>query len=147
VWARLNTDNASQRDCGLRVTAEVCGHGTEARERRLKSIGDQRRSIFVVKLPAASDHCVTHIQCEGDSINELARIGAALIGLKGVTEAAKGDVPAAITSIRQARKFLAELDAVKTEIPEVILPGGVTLKHALACVRIVKGLLAGKATN
>jgi hypothetical protein len=147
VWAHLNTDNAGGSDCGLRVTAEVCGPGTESRERRLKSIGDGRRSRFVVTLPEPSDYCAVHLQCHGDNIRELARIGAALATIKGAGDIANGEPAQGVKTIREARKLLAELDKTETHIPNVILPGGATLKHALACVKIVQGLLEGKGAN
>src|SRR5258708_1770778 len=101
VWAHLNTDNAGGSDCGLRVTAEVCGPGTEYRERRLKSIGDGRQSIFSVTLPEVNDHCVVHLNCHGDGLRELARIGAALVGIKGAVEMTNGEKEQGVKTIRQ----------------------------------------------
>ena len=146
VWATLNTDNAGGSDCGMRVTAEVCGHGTEYRERRKKG-GDQRQTIFTVTLPKRNEFCYVHLQCDGDSLRELARIGAALCGVKGALQVAHGEQAEGIRTIKQARELLAQVESTPTEIPNVILPGGATLKHALACVKIVQDLIAGKGAN
>ncbi len=147
VWAKLNTDNAGGSDCGLYVSAEVCGTGVRYQERRLKSVGDGRRSVFTVTLPEANDHCTVNIECHGESLRQLATIGAALATVKGAADVARGEKAQGIRTIRQARKLLAEIESTPSDIPDVILPGGVTLRHALACVKIVQDLVAGKGAN
>lgn len=144
VWAMLNTDNATHSDCALKVSAEVTGPGLRSRERRLKSVGDGRRSVFTVELPRQCDeYCEVKINLAGESLRELARIGAALCGVQGVLQASQGDKAGGIRTIEQARELLAELESAKPEFPNVTLPGGVTLKHALACVKIVSDLIGG----
>ena len=45
-----------------------------------------------------------------------------------------------------AGQILAELEEEATKnLPRVTLPGGITLAHALACVRIVEDLIHGEA--
>lgn len=127
VWADLNTDNATHSDCGMRVTADVCGPGVRSKERRLKSVGDGRRSVFHVTLPRQADeYCEVHIHLEGDHLREVARLADS------------------IRTMEQARELLWLVKAETTAIPNVNLPGGVTLKHALACVKIVQDLIAGE---
>ncbi len=148
VWADLNTDNASNSDCGMRVAAEVCGPGLRYQERRLKSVGDGRRTVFTVELPEQCDEfCRVDIQLAGEPLRELARIGAALCGVKGALQVAHGEKAEGIRTIKQARELLAQVETTPTAIPNVNLPGGVTLKHALACVKIVQDLIAGKGAN
>ena len=147
VWAKLNTDNAGGSDCGLHVSAEVCGPGLRYQERRLKSVGDGRRSVFTVTLPKASDHCTVNIEHHGESLRQLARMGTALAMVKGAVDVAHGEKEQGIRTIRQARKLLAEIENMPSDIPNVMLPGGVTLKHALTCVKIVQDLITGKGAN
>jgi len=145
VWANINTDNASHSDCGIKVSAEVCGPGVRYQERRLKSVGDGRTSVFTVELPDQCDEfCRVEIQLAGEPLRELARIGAALCGVRGALQVAHGKKAEGIRTIEQARELLAQVETTPTAIPNVNLPGGVTLKHALACVRIVQDLIAGK---
>jgi hypothetical protein len=144
VWARLNTNNATGSDCALKVSAEVTGPGLRSKERRLKSVGDGRRSVFTVELPRQCDeNCEVTINLAGEGLRELARISAALCGVKGAMQVASGDKAGGIRTIKQARALFAELESAKPEFPNVVLPGGVTLKHALACVRIVQDLIGG----
>lgn len=69
VWARLNTDNATQSDCCLAVSASVVGSGQSYKERQRKD-GDQRKSIFNVDCPEQDDeYCRIDVRCNARSQN------------------------------------------------------------------------------
>lgn len=143
VWAWLNTDNR----CGsaaIRVKAEVVGN-TDSKTRRLKRAGgDNRTSIFTVELPDPSEAVEVHLVEKGHALKQLAAIGAALCLVKGVHEA-ETNPSHAKTCVRFGIETLLELEAeIGKNIPNVILPGNITLAHALACVEIVRGLQDGK---
>jgi hypothetical protein len=99
IRATVNTDNAHDSNVAVSVTAAVSGPGLTARERRLKSIGDQRVSRFDIDLPDAS-------QLRGCDVN--ITIG----GLFNVDD----------------------LSALE----RVTLPGGHSLRHALACIEAIE---------
>ncbi len=167
VWVLLNTDNGGRSDCSLHVSAEVagesalggaprklcdCGYRWEAgawEERicpecnTIRQGIDTRKSVFTVELPEQSDDfCEVEIQQHGARWDSLIRFGAALCGVKAAQEAAAGEQDQAVRTIEGARKILQELDENRGSLPRVTLPGGVDMAHALACVRIVQGLLA-----
>ncbi len=141
VWARLNTDNAMSHDVSLYVEAEVTGPGLTYRERRLKSVGDQRRTHFTVRLPKADQGATVYLELAGDWAKGLIAMGAALVGLQAAQEASEGRPKSAKAKLKAIEKILKEQESRSQDMPEVILPGGVTLAHALACVEIVKGLV------
>ena len=117
---------------------------------------DTRKSIFRVTLPEQSDeNCEVRITTPGEQASEIVRIGAMLVSVQGIMQQAEGvaqNKPELVKSgkvrIKQAMEFLAETEgeANKT-LPNVILPGGVTLAHALACVRLVNEIVEGKAVK
>ena len=168
VWARLNTDNAGGADCALQVSAEVlgershngrprrktcrdCGRRWEPGETRCPECGavrqgiDTRKTVFEVGLPdQANDHCEVEIMVGNPTLRRLATVGAYLCALKGVSEAAQGDQRRGKATMRTAARILAELEEeAQRNMPRVVLPGGVTLAHALACVQIVQDLIGG----
>lgn len=173
-WAWLNTDNGSHNDCGIRVRASVSGdRGGKVRAtcdcgykytdnydtRKCPECGrqrggiDTRKSHFQVELPAQTDaDCEVEIVAHGHDMAQLARVGVGLCVLKGVMEQAQGKAkgkPALVKqgkmTIKAAMGILGELEeeANKT-LPTVMLPGGVTLAHALACVEVCRRLATGK---
>ncbi len=170
VWARLNTDNASRSDCALRVSAEVDGerhaggklrktcHNCGRRwadgwggERVCLNCGadrqgiDTRKTTFEIGLPdQADEHCEVEIVVGNPALRRLATVGAFLCAVKGATEVAQGDQERGKATIRTAAKILGELEEeARQNMPRVTLPGGVTLAHALACVKIVQDLIGG----
>jgi hypothetical protein len=57
---------------------------------------------------------------------------------------AVGDRKRGVATIATAGRILAELERQAGEsLPRVVLPGGVTLAHALACIQIVRDLIGG----
>lgn len=67
IDATFNTDNACHHDVSLRVVAGVQGQGLTAKA-RIKSHGDDRRSVFIVDLPPAvlmDEGCEVIIQADG----------------------------------------------------------------------------------
>ena len=167
VWARLNTDNAGESDCALNVSASVAGErhwGGKPRKtcrqcRRNWKSGetrcpncnavrqgiDTRKTYFEIGLPnQASGHCEVEIVVGNPALRRLATIGAFLCAVKGATEVAQGGQKRGKATIRTAAKILRELEAeTQRNMPRVTLPGGATLAHALACVKIVQDLIGG----
>ena len=145
-WAWLNTDNSTKHDCGIRVSAEVMGHGCASKERRKKD-GDQRCSNFTVELPDQTDgNCEVTIVPHGQKLRELVWIGAALCGVKASIDDAHGKHDDAIKTVKAAAKILADCEAeAERSLPRVILPGGVTMAHALACVEVCRRLATHKS--
>ena len=142
AWAWLNCDTAGGQS-SISVRAEVCGLGLSSRERRRKD-GDQRRAHFTVELPKPSEHVSVQIYHEGESLRQLAMIGATLCALKGAQQLAEGDTEAGLRTIKTTGEIVAELEKGLTDLPNVTLPGGVELRHALACVETVRRLVAGE---
>jgi len=134
VWARLNTDNAGRDNCALRVEARVHGLGLNSKERRK---GDERKTTFHVELPEPDKHCSIVISTS--------RSGRSLTDeLEPRTElehfVARVDEESLPEFIR------GEVERLKNglgHVPEVKLPDGVDLRHALACVEIVRRLEEG----
>jgi hypothetical protein len=167
VWARLNTDNASRSDCDLQVSAEVngerqaggkprktcqhCRRRWESGETRCPNCSavrqgiDTRKTAFLIGLPGQADeYCEVEIVVGNPALRRLATVGAFLCAVKGATEVAQGDQERGKATIRTAAKILGELEEeTQQNMPRVILPGGVTLAHALACVKIVQDLIGG----
>jgi len=139
-WAWLNTDTA-QGERALKVRAEVTGT-TSSRERR-KPGSDTRTAHFTVELPEPGDNVRVHIREAHAGMADLARIGAMLCGLKGAQQIAEGEEERGVATIEAAAEIVAQLEEGLKNLPEVVLPGGVTLKHALACVEFVRRIQAG----
>lgn len=175
-YAVLNTDNATQHDCALSVRAEVLGQrgGTVRKtcdcgykftsdktprcpECHAPRQGmDTRASHFEVELPDQQDeNCTVEIVEHGHRLACLARLGAALCVLKGASEAAVGQevgdadkVKSGTLTIKKAVEIVDELDAeIGKNLPKVMLPGGVTLAHALACVEVCRRMAEGRRSK
>ena len=125
----------------MQVKAEVMG----AKTRRT----NDRESYFTVELPEPSPYVHVTIGAAGHSLASLAAFGAMLVGVQGVNQMAAGEVEKGRYTLKKAREIIKELEVKVNDLPDVTLPGGVTLKHALACVafvrRITEGQEAGKA--
>lgn len=115
---------------------------------------DTRKSHFTVKLPDQTDgNCEVVITTPHYEAERILQFGAMLCTLQGAAMQAEGvatDQPELVKSgrvrIKQAQKILAEHEAAADKaLPNVILPGGVTLAHALACVKLVDQIVQGKA--
>jgi hypothetical protein len=146
VWAWLNTDNASGSSA-IRVEAEVCGQGLRSSDRRKKAIGDDRRSIFTVTLPERSPDVEVHIQAAGAWASPLLAMGAALGCLKAAGEAASGEPERAANTLQTIGEIMAGHEARLRDVPEVILPGGITLRRALAAVAAIEQLQANGGSS
>ena len=172
----MNTDNASRHDCGLRARVEVvgmrggylrktciCGHKFRSDEEtscpechRDRQGVDTRKSCFEVELPDQQDeNCEVCIVEKGHRLAQLARMGAMLCVVKGVTDQVKGAekgkrelIQQGKMTIAKAKQIMTELEAeIGTKVPNVTLPGGVTLKHALACVEVCRRLGEGNRSK
>ena len=117
---------------------------------------DTRKSRFQVTLPEQTDDCCeVCITTPSERAANIVRVGAMLVGIKTAMQCAEGmvqDKPELIkhglVQLDAARRLLAETEAdANKNIPNVILPGGVTLAHALACVRLVAEITAGQASE
>jgi len=74
---------------------------------------------------------------------KLVEIGALLVAFKGITEETENPTGAA-KCLEFSRETLADLERKARDtdlLPEVELPGGVTLAYALACVAMVENAL------
>lgn len=147
VWARLNTDNHLETDCSLYVSADVEGPGLRSTERRKKTVGDHRTSHFYIELPEPSEACHVRIDTAGGKMRELAFMGALLCTVKAGQHLANGERDRAEKILEVTAEIVEDLEAQMTNIPNVSLPGGVSLKRALACVRIVEDFLSGEGDN
>jgi len=146
VGGWFNTDTAEgERD--LRVTAEVCGPGLRYQDRRLKSgPGDQRTAHFDIELPEPGG-CKVRIMRHGGRYEGLLRAGALLCAVKGIIEEHENPEHAE-KCMEFSRETLVMLEQQAKDVsllPEVELPGGVSLEHALACVALVEGTLPPEA--
>jgi hypothetical protein len=142
AWARLNTDTADG-EAGMHISAEVIGQGLTSQERRRKD-GDQRQAVFTVELPPASGSVSVRILPSGGRMEELVRIGAVLCGMKAALHAADGDIDRAVSILGHVGEVLGQIEqATDDRLSNVTLPGGVTLRHALACVELVRRLREG----
>jgi hypothetical protein len=74
----------------------------------------------------------------------LAGIGALLVAASAAGDLARGDGDLAQQKMEFSVETLRSLETSMEELPEVILPGGVTLAHALACVEMCRRLAAGE---
>ena len=140
VWGWLNTDTAGG-ERSMRVSAEVVGPGLRSPDRRKKD-GDQRKTFFDVELPEPG-HCTVRIMRKGGRMEGLLRAGALLVVLKGITEEAENPEHAA-QCMDFSRETLEQLEADAKDaslLPDVELPGGVSLAHALACVALCEAHL------
>jgi hypothetical protein len=173
VSAWLNTDNGQGSNCSLRVSAEVLGEGQAGGRPRKTCAGcghkfagevyeikvcpvckkprqgrDTRKSVFTVELPESKwnpDACEVEIVSHGDRFRGILHVGALLCALKGATEIASGSNPQhgkeCLEFSKETAKFLA--DSLQ-DIPDVNLPGGVSLRYALGCVQMVEAIADGK---
>ncbi len=146
VWAWLNTDNASGSS-GMRVRADVCGRGLRSSDRRKKAIGDDRRSVFAVTLPEPSPDVEVHIQAAGAWASPLLAMGAALGALKAIGHVASGEPERAEATLQTIGEIMAGHEARLRDVPEVFLPGGITLRHALAAVAAIEQLQASGGSS
>ena len=174
VWAALNTDNKCQSDCGLHVKAQVigerlrggkkprktCHHCGQAWESLYAEPGeacaqcgeprqgrDERQSEFTVTLPEAGG-CRVELRTYGQDAAELLRVGAALCGVKALSEMSEGNTDEAIDTVTQALEIVTLHERHMSEtLPDVILPTGHTLAHAMACVATVERMIQGKEVS
>jgi hypothetical protein len=145
TWAWLNCATADGTRA-VRVSAEVSGPGLTSQERR-RVDGDQRTATFTIELPEPGEHVKVRIREKGAGLRDLAFIGAMLCGLKGAQQIAEGDADAGLATIEKAGEIVAGLEDDMANLPDVELPGGVSLKHALACVEYVRRITAGEANS
>ena len=169
VWARINTDNGGGSDCTLRVSAEVTGDrsaGGKIRKtcwscrRKWESWAewvcpecgadrqgrDTRTTHFEVGLPEDNPSCTVVISVGNPALRQVAEMGAFLCGIKGAIDCVNGEPERGKATIKTAAKILGELEThARENLPNVVLPGGVSMAHALACVEIVQDLIGGKA--
>lgn len=138
AWAWLNT--AHQGGCSsLRVSSDVHGPGLGSKERRRKD-GDKRSVTFTVELPEPSEHVNVVIVPKGEAMRKLAMFGALLCGIKAVDEMTKGEFEKGADILAKTKEIVAGLEEGMKDLPNVTLPGGISLKHALACVELVRRL-------
>jgi len=138
VWAWLNTAHEGG-ESGMTVKAEVMGDGLNSADRKKKD-GDKRRVLFTVELPEPSEHIKVFIEGNGYIMKQLALAGGVLCGMKAADEMMKGNFDKAADILANTKEALAGLEESLHDVPLVYLPGGVTLKHALACVEVVRKL-------
>jgi hypothetical protein len=141
TWAWLSCATADGSKA-MRVSAEVTGPGLSSLGRR--NNGDQRTAHFDVELPAPGDHVKVRIRENGARMADLARMTAELWNLKGAQQVASGQPEQGKATIEAAAQIVAELEVDLANLPDVELPGGITLKHALACVEFVRRLNEGQ---
>jgi len=172
VWAWLNTDNGGGSNCAVRVRAEVSGdRSLNGKPRKTchncnrkwvdsetdliacPSCGsdrqgvDTRRTDFTVELPEANDYCSVTIREHGAALADLARIGAMFVGVQVAEAAMAGDMQTAENKLAALEGVLEGVESALHNLPEVTLPGGVSMRHALACVEIVRRLRNGENKN
>jgi hypothetical protein len=138
VSAWLNTDNRAG-SADMSVKAEVIGRGMRAKDRRRKDTGDDRKSVFTVDLPEPSEAVEVYIRPAGAWASELIGMGAMLCGVKAAEQAIAGDSAGASATLASVADILRGHEESLANLPEV-LPGGVTLRQALAAVATVKTL-------
>lgn len=136
VRAWLNTATGTGEHA-MSVSAYVWGQ----KDRK----NDERKASFSVVLPKADPSVRVSIELEGGGLRALAEFGAALVGLKTAEDYAAGRI--GIDKVRANLSLIGEvvegLEKERADIPDVTLPGGVTLAHALACVAVVEKLREG----
>ena len=143
VWAKLNTDNASQSDCCLFVSASVHGRARSSKER--EKLGDDRNTVFTVELPDVIDeNCKVNINDPGwrDSLGKIEAISPFLAAVKKLYDVRRAKLENPLKSAVEAESVLRQLREKYDELPNVVLPGGVKLDYALACVRVCEELLS-----
>jgi len=115
---------------------------------------DTRKSQFIVRLPdQTDDNCHIEITTPHHEATKILQFGAALVTVQGVMQQAEGIekkepelVQRGKVRIKQAMQLLEEHEAEGDKaLPNVTLPGGVTLAHALACVALVERIVKGEA--
>jgi hypothetical protein len=136
--ATINTDNANGSDCNLRVRADVVGYGTTSAER--KKHGDDRKTIFTVELPDGKfgDACAVHIVPNNYAIDMLEQFGLGLVRLKGMEEVLRGDEDKGKLTMAKAVQLADDMQKKATNLPNVMLPGDISLAEALAAVAVVR---------
>lgn len=117
---------------------------------------DTRKSHFKIRLPDQTDeNCEIVITTPHDEATRILQFGAALVTVRGVMQQVEGHekkdlelVKRGKVRIKQALALLEEREAEgNKELPNVILPGGITLSHALACVALVEKIVKGEANS
>lgn len=106
---------------------------------------DTRKSCFRVELPDQNDEfCEVEIVEHGYALKQLARMGAALAAIKGIVQIVDGEntndedkIELGKKTLETAGEIVAELES-HIKLPNVTLPGGYSLKHALACIEFVQ---------
>ncbi len=174
VSAWLNTDNGQGNDCGLNVSAEVTGQkyldgkprktcsgcrhkfespypkqGERCPKCNLERQGqDTRRSHFTVELPESQwneEACSVEIVAHGERMRNVLEIGSLLLGVKAADDLANGNTAHAKKCIDFSKETAEYLAESRKDVPNVTLPGGVSLRYALACVELVEALGEGVA--
>jgi hypothetical protein len=113
----------------MEVSAYVTG--TLTYQERRSNRGDNRTANFHVRLPGPSAYVVVSISTVAPISPDEVRIEQAYKNLRRYSFAGE-----------QFRYVIKELEAAMGEdIPDVMLPTGVSLVHALACVRLVQRLV------
>jgi hypothetical protein len=101
-------------------------------------------SHFTIELPEPCESARVEIVQANHGMRELAKIGALLCCVKGITENGEH----AEKCLKFGLDTLAEMESeIGKNLPAVTLPGGVSLAHALACVQIVKAQREGRCKN
>jgi hypothetical protein len=115
---------------------------------------DTRKSHFTITLPDQTDeNCQIEITTRNHELKRILTIGAAMVTVQGVMQQHEGlekKNPELVKSgklrIKQAIQLLEEHEAeTEKSVPNVILPGGVTLAHALSCVALVDKITTGNS--
>lgn len=170
-WAKINTDNATHRDCSVKIKGGVVGerqlngrprktcdcgyvwHEEDANLRECPTCAkerqgiDTRESFFRIELPKQDDEfCSVELVENGHDLRQLAFIGAGLAAMKGLNDVANGDVKQGIDTLAAAEQIVSDIER-QIQVPNVTLPGGYTLKHALACIEFVKRIQQAKQSN
>ncbi len=144
TWGWFNCATASG-ERAMRVSAEV--YGTTRSQDRRKLGSDTRTVTFTVELPEPGEHVKVRIREANARMGDLVKIGGMLCALKGAQQIEAGEVEQGQATIEKAAEIVAEMESNLPDLPEVELPGGITLKHALACCEFVKRLTAGQVSD
>lgn len=135
---------ATHRDgeSSLRVTADVVGMEENLVGR------DDRQAVFRVVLPEAREGVEVDVVA-ASSLKEGAVAFSALIkGVIAMNQRERGDEAGAAKSLAEIDAMIKSTELDLNDLPTVRLPGGVTLKEALAAVVVLKKLKAdGGSTN
>jgi len=106
---------------------------------------DTRRTFFHIGLPNKMAGCEVRIEMGNPALNRLVEVGAALCGVKGLQEMAQGQAARGRKTLKFAAQIFDEYRAeAEKACPDVILPNGITMAHAMACVRLVRDIIGGE---